>query len=599
MTQRRKLVELQNPEHEAWGPFRDSVNALRAGHLYSKLGKQTATATAATAAATATTTTTTAAVATAAPAAVVPAAATEAATAATTTTTAAVATAVVPAAATKKTKKPTAAAVAKAAAAAAAAAEGALVAAAVAAAEKAVAGAILGDLLAADESSHKPLLEALLVASKAGVDPVLLEKAAKELGSIDAQDAECQFETFMRTALIFAEKHFLRWLIELVDCSLADVPEISGPMMRALLAIYDEEEPPTIDPEETVTIEGETLNLAQLIEEMTQFVSSEELQKQSVLFMDEATVGVIRTLVHDPEDAGARARLDYELKLRVLPCPTNTHVVERGVQTGGQFVKRYAPHWAEHLRSAMHCARSNATVPEWTAAFDAFQNSRAFEKAAHLRQTTSRRWRSAGDPVKRAAAGNMNKFIIAHSVRAVEIRSAAITPEMVKASRDRKARLVENGLSREDMVTQRMAMKRDRQEEAHAQVMNGPTRVNISKMMMTGSSKRVRFDEQSREQLAAFSRPQVPQTASAMLNLDGTGKNFGAPRNKETVAQELEARGFTVKRAKKNPCAPNESMGDMIEKLKHCEGKTVIKRLVEDYDALTETRRLWQSKSPA
>jgi hypothetical protein len=245
----------------------------------------------------------------------------------------------------------------------------------------------------------------------------------------------------------------------------------------------------------------------------------------------------------------------------------------------------------------MHCARSNMTVPQWTDAFDAFQKSEAFVKGAHLRQTTSQRWRSSGEQTMvRFAADNSNKFMIAHSVRGVERRAAAITPEIVKASRERKADLEKKGISREAMVRDRKELKRGRQGEALEDVMTGlNTRPHVSKKVpMIGKTKRVVFDDIARGQLAACSRPEVPQTASAMLNLDGNGKAFGAPKTKETVAQELEARGIAVKRAKKNPQAPSENMGDMIEKLKEHEGgKTVVKRLVADYEAATTTPR-WQ-----
>ena len=56
----------------------------------------------------------------------------------------------------------------------------------------------------------------------------------------------------MKTAIVFAEKHFHRWMTELIDAAVADGPIIGEAMLRRLYAIYAGDEPPEVD---DVTIE--------------------------------------------------------------------------------------------------------------------------------------------------------------------------------------------------------------------------------------------------------------------------------------------------------------------------------------------------------
>jgi hypothetical protein len=237
-------------------------------------------------------------------------------------------------------------------------------------------------------------------------------------------------------------------------------------------------------------------------------------------------------------------------------------------------MKPYAPHYAEHLRAAMQCTRANSTVPEWMDAWDAFKRSQAYERGANLRQETSRRWRAAtGAAVRRSAAGNSNKFLIGHSVRAVEMRGAAITQDVLEASREYTRALRENGATRQQTVAARVEVSRKRAADAHSAVMQRKT-------------KRAVLDDDSLDFLAAAVRPSVPQTASGMLNLDASGSIFfGAPFVKETVAQELEARGLSPKRNKKD-FKPSESLASLLDQLRsYEEGASIIKRKVVDYDS--------------
>jgi len=78
----------------------------------------------------------------------------------------------------------------------------------------------------------------------------------------------------------------------------------------------------------------------------------------------------------------------------------------------------------------------------------------------------------------------------------------------------------------------------------------------------------------------------VPQSCYRTLNLDGaSAAAFGAKREKEVVARELEARGVAVKRAKGGK--PTDTLVALIARLKACDGGvSTIRRRVDDYESV-------------
>ena len=104
---------------------------------------------------------------------------------------------------------------------------------------------------------------------------------------------------FFFTALETLGNHHDRWLVPLVDCVIAyPVKEVALATIVVLLQIYDGKECDAallaIDTATMVTVEGEVVNLHELVSEITQFITEAELHEDSVLFQDPQNVEDIR-----------------------------------------------------------------------------------------------------------------------------------------------------------------------------------------------------------------------------------------------------------------------------------------------------------------
>jgi len=436
----------------------------------------------------------------------------------------------------------------------------------------------LRELCASPAPSERDALnDALVEAVDAGVADAHVVVAAQALGHMDAADARRQHGVFMRTATAYAEKHYERWLTDLVDTACADVPEVGDAMLRTLFAIYMGDEPPAL--EGTVTVEGDTLELAELIADMTQFATAESLRKRSVLFADEAVVDVIRIVLSStsrPESKErAKAALERVMNARIRAMPNNTHCVERAVQTGATVTKDYAPHLSETKRSAMQSSIANNTRPEWCDGLDEFRKSAAAcALAASRQQSKSTSWRRYGKDVQRSAAGTHNKFMLRYGLAAVENRVREQTPDFLLEAK----RFAATG-NRAAVVADRDALKRKQGETSLATT-------------MSGTGKRQVFDAEARAEKTAKQRPPVPPSSSGNLYLDGKNDfEFGAKRQKEVVAQELEARGIEVLR---NPTdgKPKAKLETLIEQLREEVGGAEVPRLVIAHDSKTAPWRV-------
>ena len=432
------------------------------------------------------------------------------------------------------------------------------------------------------------------------------------LGARDAADALRQHDVFTETAVVFAEKHFIRWTTELVDSSLADISDVGDAMAKALLAIYDGEEPPAIDATRTVvTDDGEPVSLAELIQDMTQHATAESLRENSILFMRPDVLLDIRAVYGAPggDDGAAppvagcvtrsqglaaahlqehaeslegaavgtrdeaRARLDRTLKVLVHAMPTTTHCVERSVNTANSVMPKHGPHLALKKRTAKQSSITNTLRPEWQDAWDAFRDSHAYDLGASLRRHTSTSWRRPGQQVRRTAASTFNKSMLLHALKAGVARGEAQTPELLAKVDDFKKKNADYCTSRDAIAKERDDRKRDVAATAK------------SAAAEQTSGKRTKFGPDERAIHAAAAHAPVPATASGYLNLDATSKEgFGADYTKKVMASELDAVEVAYKKNGKGE--PTESMDVLKDHLRrYHNGASRVPRNVRDHSS--------------
>lgn len=98
--------------------------------------------------------------------------------------------------------------------------------------------------------------------------------------------------------------------------------------------------PPIIDPSIVVEIEGRSVELAVLVDFITYFVTSDDLQKDTVLFPHGEIVFLLRRWIADGGDPPPRL-LRY-FKSKIHGHGMSSHDVERAVGAGQSTKRQYA-----------------------------------------------------------------------------------------------------------------------------------------------------------------------------------------------------------------------------------------------------------------
>lgn len=158
--------------------------------------------------------------------------------------------------------------------------------------------------------------------------------------------AMIEAQHFRAVALETAGNHHFRWLRELVDCAIYHPNRVLGVAVAThLLAIYDEIATPVIGPDLTVLVDGEDINLAWLLAELTQFITTEDLQQKTVLFPNPQNVADLRKWVEArgefPDVIWSR-RLRRNMNTFIRACPVHSHTAERTVNLGNRLKRRGA-----------------------------------------------------------------------------------------------------------------------------------------------------------------------------------------------------------------------------------------------------------------
>ena len=115
-------------------------------------------------------------------------------------------------------------------------------------------------------------------------------------------------------------RHSVRWLTSLVDCSLAHhTTQLAVACGAALLAIYDGVPLPVVPGSEAKQeVDGEDLDLNEVVPLIVQFADAGELRESSVLFADEDTVADIRLWVAATGSLGGAPGLRRQTKFKDL-----------------------------------------------------------------------------------------------------------------------------------------------------------------------------------------------------------------------------------------------------------------------------------------
>jgi hypothetical protein len=269
-----------------------------------------------------------------------------------------------------------------------------------------------------------------------------------------------------------------------------------------------------IDAATRVTVEDETVNLRDLVFEVTQFITKAELHEESVLFQDPQNVGDIRAWAANGGVffGPGGARLERNMKTLILGRPIHSHL-SNGV------VKKFGKHELEarisgKVQAVANGVRVDARVASYE--YEARARSSIASQAARAPET---HWRAAATGLVRERRGvhlrHRNKEVVKLQVQAFFRRAALVTPEVAKAALDAQRDLKKRGAGQEARVEQRAA---DRVAKANA---------GAAKRESTATMKD--YDDEYVATGAAACDP--PRMALGMLNLLKT-------QSKEVLALE-------------------------------------------------------------
>ena len=253
------------------------------------------------------------------------------------------------------------------------------------------------------------------------------------------------------------------------------VKEVALAITGILLVVYDGDDYDAallaIDAATRVTVEDETVNLRDLVFEVTQFITKAELHEESVLFQDPQNVGDIRAWAANGGVffGPGGARLERNMKTLILGRPIHSHLSERIVGLGNGVVKKFGKHELEarisgKVQAVANGVRVDARVASYE--YEARARSSIASQAARAPET---HWRAAATGLVRERRGvhlrHRNKEVVKLQVQAFFRRAALVTPEVAKAALDAQRDLKKRGAGQEARVEQRAA---DRAAKANA-----------------------------------------------------------------------------------------------------------------------------------
>ena len=348
---------------------------------------------------------------------------------------------------------------------------------------------------------------------------------------------------FVETALEAYGNRMHRWLEDLVDCVIADPnPIVAFEVTRVLVAVYDGEDKNAavqlIDGATVVEVEGQTVNLLELVADITQFVTTEILHESSVLFVHSETAGDIKERVTNGGNfiGESGQRLERTIKTLVYGRPVHSHLSERMVNIGNRVTQKHGKHETEvHTAGKVNGLANGTLVDARLAAYEyeALERAEAMDLAG---RTPTKHWRDAATGFSRTALGAdrrpRGKGVILLKIKAFLERSARITVSVGKAALELAS----------DRKAGGTGLAARAEARAAAQVVDA--KANVAKRM--ASKTMTQYDAAYFATAAAASNP--PRLED-LLN----------PPSKEILAQECELRDLPVKRSGDDTAHPRQA----------------------------------------
>ena len=335
---------------------------------------------------------------------------------------------------------------------------------------------------------------------------------------------------FLSTALDVHGRHSVRWLTSLVDCSLAHHNKpLAVACGAALLAIYDGVPLPVVPGSEAKQeVDGEDLDLNDVVPLIVQFADAEELRESSVLFADEDTVADIRLWVAAKGSLGGAPGLRLQTKFKdlVLGRPMHSHWAERAVNAASSLVQKCGGHEREdRLSNKVSFILNAMRVVMREALGEAEADKKALggdrEWVMDVRQIRRQ---------KRASTGG--KRIICLVVRKVEAAAALMDRGFEIAAKKSAAARRKANMDRRSFSERRIKERLENQGKSAAK-------------------RKKKHTEESADTLAAASNPK-----RVMLNRLDLSSTSSAP-SKSVLALECDARGLGSKVKRAGPAAQN------------------------------------------
>ena len=387
-------------------------------------------------------------------------------------------------------------------------------------------------------------------------------------GLSDEQGAQSEEEaaTFLSTALDVHGRHSVRWLTDLVDCSIAHHNVALGvACAAALLSIYDggddgDGDAPVVPAKHAhQIIDGGALDLNKVVPLIVQFATAEALREKSVFFTDADTVSDIRTWVAAKGEfkgaSGARLRRDMHAKVNGRPM--HSHCVERAVNVASCLVQKCGGHEREDRLSAEVSAFINELlVLQREARIEAEQERRG---AGHARPWVLD---VRGLP-RRQKVSVRGKRALYLGVTKVEQKAKTLTVEFVRGAQEAAAKQRKAGADRRSSTEKR------------------------AKAAIKGQGAKAAGKANAQETNKAVATAVAAAAASPPKQLLNTLdlRSAKAAPSRAVLALELEARGLgsKVKRAgqqAQNTGEVTSKAQDLIDALKeHYNGAELVPKL--------------------
>ena len=401
------------------------------------------------------------------------------------------------------------------------------------------------------------------------MDPRWSEYAKNRAGLTEGEREQMDEEVanFLNTALDVHGRHSIRWLTTLVDCSLAHHnSDLALACAAALLAIYDGETLPVVPAASAKqTIDGEVVDLNEVVPLIVQFADAETLHESSVIFPDEAAVADIREWVAAGELRDEWGlRLQTQFKSLILGRPIHSHWAERAVNAASSIVQKCGAHEREDRLSDKVSFIINEMRVLMREAAHETEAERAASGGGRVWVLDARKIRRQQRP------SHGGKRLMGLVIRKIETKAAKMTPSFQAEATKQAAK--------------RKAARMDRRSHAAKRVEE-----KLGNQQKTADKRKLDDAASSAVALAAKSNPR-----KVALNQLDLSSPTAAP-TVAVLAMECECRdlGEKVKRSGARAKVPGEvtsSKADLISVLvSHHKGATTVPKMTS-YDGSKKSK---------